>query len=767
MEDIAKLCSRRPKDDVYKMRALEDIDSKMLFRSCVYAEEKDWPDHLKESSEKMFKVCGGVPLAIIASAGGLLGRTSEEQEVSEQSKKLNETILSEFDKLHPESQEIRKILNICYGDLPLPLKSCLLYMTAFPGNYDIKKDRLIRRWVDEGIIPERHGKRSWETAESYFDELVSRRLIQPIFDYNDDEATGCNVHGAVYDFLESLATKENFVTPGVELMSGLFPCDRVRRVSLHFDVEDEVDTMISNSNAYCLLDDKSLVDSSGGVDEANSLQLPGVRSIAFSGDAGRIPELSAFKHLRVLDLEDTKGLEFKQLESIGGLFLLRYLGLCRTDVTRLPAEIMALKLLSTLDLRRTAVRHLPEIRDKKLISLLGDQLILKGEMQGMGKLEELSKVLIGPDGAPADSMARLVHESSQLRMLGVRFSRLHGHNETDRQQVQRFLKAVGESNLKSFFLDNYHQPLLDILVDSLAANNNHLQKLELTIAGCLPPVPEQIASLKTLTHLHIKVDAVQKQTVRVLGCLPKLALLELDSDTSNLQVSGEDGGFPSLKVLWYKTKYAGGMGLRFKKCDKPPMPKLRRLRVGIDARETSCKYDAFDLGIEHLPCLVHVHATIDWTNATLTPSEVEAVEKDIRSQVSQNPNNPVLELNRSRQRPVPRAAGELVIVINSLDEWNKQIGSSKLVLIHFTATGCPASRSMAPVFADLAKRFRNVVFLKVNAGVGQMKHVAAQYRITGVPTFLFMKGGHTMHRVEGGGAVKGEELENMLNKLTL
>lgn len=97
MEDIAKLCSRRPKDDVYQMRALEDIDSKMLFRSCVYAEEKDWPDHLKESSEKMFKVCGGVPLAIIASAGGVLGRTSEEQEVSEQSKKLNETILSEFD----------------------------------------------------------------------------------------------------------------------------------------------------------------------------------------------------------------------------------------------------------------------------------------------------------------------------------------------------------------------------------------------------------------------------------------------------------------------------------------------------------------------------------------------------------------------------------------------------------------------------------------------------------------------------------------------
>lgn len=50
-----------------------------------------------------------------------------------------------------------------------------------------------------------------------------------------------------------------------------------------------------------------------------------MRSLAFSGDAGRIPELSAFKHVRMLDLEDTKGLEDKQLESIAGLFLLRYL----------------------------------------------------------------------------------------------------------------------------------------------------------------------------------------------------------------------------------------------------------------------------------------------------------------------------------------------------------------------------------------------------------------------------------------------------------
>jgi hypothetical protein len=112
-EDVAALCSRRPRNVVFEMSALEDDHPRMLFRGCcVHAEEKEWPHLLKESSERML---GGVPLAIITSAGGLLGRASDEEQqvVLSEQQLINETVLSELVKLD-ESQATRKILDICY-----------------------------------------------------------------------------------------------------------------------------------------------------------------------------------------------------------------------------------------------------------------------------------------------------------------------------------------------------------------------------------------------------------------------------------------------------------------------------------------------------------------------------------------------------------------------------------------------------------------------------------------------------------------------------
>ncbi|OEL26061.1 Disease resistance protein RPM1 [Dichanthelium oligosanthes] len=747
LEEIAISCTRRPTDVVYEMIVLDATHSKRLFCSSAYVQEEEWPDHFKESSNKIFEVCGGVPLAIIITAG-FLGRTSTE--MSLQSKKLNKTILSEFDQFHSEPRAIRKILEISYADLPLPLKSCFLYLTAFSRNYDIKKDRLIRRWVAEGLIPERHGESSWETGESYFDELISRRLIQPAFDDNDDQPIGCTVQGVVFDFLESLSSEENFITPGVELKSGLSPCERVRRVNLDFGDDDEDDTLISSS--YCLLEEKSLVASSSDEDNEIFLHLSRVRSLAFSGDAGRIPDLSAFKHLRVLDLEDTKDLENKQLEGIGHLSLLRYLGLAGADVTKLPQQIMALEQLTTLDLRRTRVIRLPGFRDTKLVSLLADELVLTPrEMRRMQNLEELSKVRVGPDGSLANELAGHVNKLGPLRMLGIRFSHLHRYNQNDRQGVKRLLEELGKSNLEFLLLDNYHHPLLDLLVGSWSQN---LRNFDLRIRGCLPQVPQEIASLIALTHLHINVEAVEAEAVRALGSLPKLVLLKLDSNTSpSLTLSIKDG-FQCLKVLCYNSQYGGGKGMQF---EVGAMPQLRRLRLDLDAQETMPKHDDFFFGIKNLPCLVHVHATIDWKK-TLARSEVEAAEAQIREQVSRNPNNPVLELNRRRQRSVAKAA-ELVTRVNSLQEWDKQIDPRKLVVIHFTAEWCRPSRRMTPVFADLAKKFRNIVFLKVDVDVDEMNTVATALSVEGVPTFLFMKGGYVKDRVVG---ADKEELEEVL-----
>ncbi|CAL5079554.1 unnamed protein product [Urochloa decumbens] len=640
--DIAISCSRRPNDVVYEMIPLDETDSKILFCNSVCAQE-EWPDHFKESSKKVFEVCGGLPLAIILTAG-FLGRTSAE--LSLQLRKLNKTILSEFDQFHSESQTMRNILDISYADLPLPLKSCFLYLTAFPGNYDIKKDRLVRRWAAEGLIPEMHGMSPWETGESYFDELISRRLIQPAFDGNDDQPIGCTVHGVVFDFLESMSSEENFITPSAELKSGLFPCERVRRVSLDCGDEDHGDTLIPNT--YCPIEQKCWAASSCGQEEDDAifLQLSRVRSLTFSGDAGRIPDLSAFEHLRVLDLEDTKGLENKRLESIGQLSLLRYLGLGGTDVTQLPQQIMALEQLTTLDVRRTRVRRLPVLcRDTKLAYLLADELVITPtEMRRMQNLEELSEVLMGPDGSLASELAAHVNNLGPLRMLGIKFSPFHRHNATDRHGVNCFLEELGKSNLQSLILDNYPHPLLDLLVDFSA---NNLGKFELRMRRCVPQVLQEIASVVAITKLDINVEAIEAQGIRALGSLPRLVVLKLDLNTSPSMTLSSKDGFQCLKSLCYNSQYGGGKGIQF---EAKAMPQLRRLRLEVNARGTRSKLDDFDIGIQHLHSLIHVHVTIDWTNTTLTASDVQAVENKIKIKVSQIPDNPVLELIRKQQQ---------------------------------------------------------------------------------------------------------------------
>nr|GLL17787.1 thioredoxin-like protein CXXS1 [Ipomoea trifida]GMC47559.1 thioredoxin-like protein CXXS1 [Ipomoea batatas] len=84
-----------------------------------------------------------------------------------------------------------------------------------------------------------------------------------------------------------------------------------------------------------------------------------------------------------------------------------------------------------------------------------------------------------------------------------------------------------------------------------------------------------------------------------------------------------------------------------------------------------------------------------------------------------------------------------VIKIDSKQTWDIFMyhakNQARPIVIHFTASWCIPSVAMAPVIAELALSYQNILFLSVD--VDEVKEVAAEMEIKAMPTFMFMRDG--------------------------
>jgi len=215
----------------YRLKPLSDESSEMLFYGRIFGSKDKCPRQFSEVSKSILKKCGGVPLAIITTSS-LLANKSEDIRV------WNDVCNSIGSGLgrNPGMDDMRKILLLSYYDLPSHLKTCLLYLSIFPEDYKINKDRLIWRWVAEGFVQQDQqqvaGDQSFlEIGESYFNEVLNSSLIQPanIIDDLDGTPRSCRVHDIVLDLIISLSVEECFVTTALD--DGMK--SNVRRLSLH------------------------------------------------------------------------------------------------------------------------------------------------------------------------------------------------------------------------------------------------------------------------------------------------------------------------------------------------------------------------------------------------------------------------------------------------------------------------------------------------------------------------------------------------------
>ncbi|KAJ7110072.1 thioredoxin-domain-containing protein [Mycena epipterygia] len=90
-----------------------------------------------------------------------------------------------------------------------------------------------------------------------------------------------------------------------------------------------------------------------------------------------------------------------------------------------------------------------------------------------------------------------------------------------------------------------------------------------------------------------------------------------------------------------------------------------------------------------------------------------------------------------------------IVHLNSVSELNGYLSKSKdkLSVIDFHATWCGPCKVIAPAFERLSKQYPNVNFFKCDVDAAQ--DVAAQYQVSAMPTFIFLKGSTKVDQVRG------------------
>ncbi|KAM3206423.1 hypothetical protein ACQJBY_061865 [Aegilops geniculata] len=325
IQSVANACSAAH-GHLYMMTTLDGKHSRQLF--FKEASMEDPGDSTQPATSEALTKCDGLPLALVTTAQFLQSRGKPERWAN----------LCENLGKHLEAEDtlarMKRVLTQSYTSLgSQDVRACLLYLGIYPSGHPIRRGSLIRRWLAEGIIKEDHKRSALSVAVDSFDELVNRSIIQPT-DASSAEVKKCQPHGMMLEFILHKSMCEDFVTLLYD--KDPLPRSNVRRLSLHNRTAARVKL---NPKDLCL-----------------------VRSLTVFGKAHKsVLDFSKYKQLRVLDLEEcNEHLDDKHLKHICNLLLLRYLSLGgAVMVTMLPKEIKKLKLLETLDVRRTNIEIMP------------------------------------------------------------------------------------------------------------------------------------------------------------------------------------------------------------------------------------------------------------------------------------------------------------------------------------------------------------------------------------------------------------------------
>ncbi|EAZ42023.1 hypothetical protein OsJ_26574 [Oryza sativa Japonica Group] len=609
---VAEAC-RRQQGHVHKLKQLDPESSYNLFLQIISA--NDLCPIRPINARIIMKTCGGLPLAIVVVAGLIASKMKSKIDLT-----LDQHLVDVDEALSAElgsnltTEGVTQIINHCYKNLPPDLKTCLLYLSTFPKGRSISRKHLIRRWIAEGFITEEHGKTAEEVAEDSLNELIGRNLIKPIKNSSNGRVKSCQIHDMVLQYIVSKSSDENFIAVIGGHWQTPLPSYKVRRLSVHKSDKQETDMV-------------------------ERMKLSHVRSLTVLESFSALHStMLKFQILQVLDLDGCKDLSHPhQLKKICNMYQLKYLGLRRTDIDKIPKNIGRLEYLEVLDIRETNVRKLPTSFAKlqRMTHLLAGN---KSKRTALKLTEEITKVvaLQTLSGIEISGSSTLEEDREQPRDMPIRHSTttraeergntaLHGpHKEASKVDLPKQLRPLealekltnlkklaiyklvkfqakddelllsaiehlSSCSLKFLAIDDSFTGFLESSLSSSQAAPEHLYTLELS--GMLSKAPGWIDRLHNLEKLTLSLTSLKTDTLVVLSSLPELfsltfSLHAADNDSNALKIihrntmkSGGkifvlDEGFEKLKLLHFAAPVLPSLSFL-----EGAMPELQRLEL--------------------------------------------------------------------------------------------------------------------------------------------------------------------------------------------
>ncbi|CAM0952825.1 unnamed protein product [Alopecurus aequalis] len=583
IEDVALKCCGYDSNYVYTMKPLGHDDSSKLFFNTAFGPKYDCPSELSEVASSIIRKCAGLPLAMVIVANILLSQMGKPEQWDYVDKSLGYGLRTNLN-----SEGMKQVLNLAYNSLPDYLKPCLMYLSIYEEDYIIQKDDIVKQWIAEGFIRATEKKDKEEISSSYFDELISSRLIQPVNVNDNDDVLSCSVHYMVLDFVKHKCIEENFVTAIDHCQTTAGLADKVRRLSLHF----------GNAEAT----------------PPTNMRLSQVRTLAYFGSFKCLPSILEFGLLQVLILHlwsDDESISF-DLSRISKLFRLRYLHVTCNATLEVPqTQMRGLQYLETLkiDARVSAVPsdivHLPGLLH---LSLPAETNL----PNGIGHLTSLWTLGYFDLSVNSIRNVQSLGELTNLQDLRLTFSTSRCcYPEGKIDNMGSVLTKL--SNLRSLTLEP--SSILDVEPSSMSISCDRLSIISSPPAFLrrfewLPRIctfsslPKWIGHLEKLCILKIGICKLVSNDVDVLRGLPALTVLSLYVRTK-----------PAKRIVFNKTGFSVLKYFKFR-CSVPwlefevhTMPNLRRFKLGFDAHGAD-QHDTIPLGIEHLLGLKEISAKI-------------------------------------------------------------------------------------------------------------------------------------------------------------